>query len=71
MKAFTDEANKFTDNANKNLFDLRTTYVNIITEFALLPFTGNGLYTRIEVTAIFVMTVVTLWINPGTLLTMG
>jgi hypothetical protein len=40
VKALTDEANKFTDNANKNLLGLRTTYVDIIMEFALLPSTG-------------------------------
>jgi len=44
VKALTDEANKFTDNANKNLFGLRTTYVDIITEFVLIPSTGNGFY---------------------------
>jgi hypothetical protein len=71
VKAFTDEANKFTDNANKHLFSLRTTYIDFITEFALLPSTGNGLYIRMEITNIFFMTSVTLWINPGTLLTIS
>jgi hypothetical protein len=44
VKALTDEANKFTDNANKNRFGLLATYVDIITEFAPLPPTGNGFY---------------------------
>jgi len=52
VKAFTDAANKFTDNANNNLFGLRTTYVDITTEFASLPSTSNGPYTRKEVTTI-------------------
>jgi hypothetical protein len=46
VKAFTDEANKFNDNANKNLFGFRTTYVDIITEFFLLPSTGRPLYSH-------------------------
>ena len=46
VKTFNDEANKFIDNTNNNLFGLRTTYVDIITEFVPLPSTGNGLYTR-------------------------
>jgi hypothetical protein len=45
VKAFTDETSIFTDNANNSLFGLRTTYVDIIREFALLPSTGNGPYT--------------------------
>jgi hypothetical protein len=71
VNAFTDEANKFTDNANNNLSGLRTTYIDIIMEFALLPSTGNGPYTHKEVTTVSFMTVVTLWINPGTFLTIG
>jgi len=46
VKAFTDEANQFTDNANKNLFVLRTTYADIITEFALFLSTGKSSYSH-------------------------
>ena len=45
VKAFTDEPNKFTDDANIFFLIDGTTCVNITTVFSLLPSTGDGPYT--------------------------